>query len=504
MLLKCGIKMYGKETLNNHQIIKYGLTKEFFQAFHLLKYLDIELPLIMHRKYSIYIQPFINKQLYNLEYIKNSQKKHQLKSIADVQKELARNPRSIIDLENKNKRTAILLDCSLVKFALDKLKNRQVVLIAKNKKEAVGLQKIKLPKNFKVVNLKGIISKQAVPSEKLVNLFKILSKIIRLHSGHEIFGKKFFNNWLIKNLIYSVNLLSAFDFIIRTYGVKAIMDINEYTEKGTALALLAKKYNLPYINIPQDLIADLSLIPSRASYYFVWGENYKKWLVKRGIDPKSIKITGNLRFEYQDTKPHITREKLLYDLKIPPDHQIFLFTTQSLPEKVNKIVMNWIIYTANSVKNLPVTFVIKPHPGDKSNYQMYLENKRVRLLSKQYPLYDILNNCDFVLTISSTTAIEAALLNKRIIVLQPSIPYMQARNTNAFHSHLVQAAAGPAIYNRKQLKECVEKILKDEKYRINTYYQGQKFLSNTLPVKDGRTPSKMVLNAMDEVINKKK
>ncbi|WP_054637521.1 hypothetical protein [Thalassobacillus sp. C254] len=84
--------MYGEEKLNNHYIIRYGLTKEFFEGFAGLKHLDIEIPLCLIRHFHIWIQPFVDLNLSNKAYVQTLQRKHHLYSAEDIQHRLqARN-----------------------------------------------------------------------------------------------------------------------------------------------------------------------------------------------------------------------------------------------------------------------------------------------------------------------------------------------------------------------------------------------------------------------------
>lgn len=497
--------MYGKEALDNSQIIKYGLTQEFFLAFHLLTYRGIELPLTLIFRYHLLIQPYINKNLYNLAVINDLQKKYKIHTIADVQKALERIPRIKINLAKEKKRKALLINASLARFALDKYNNFNVIVLVQNRKDRNIIKGLKFPKNFKIIDIDKECRRIKLNPKTVKDTIRLISYLVKKNSKQKIFGNKFFERWLIINSLYSMKLINVLDNIITKYPIGIIMEIVEYSNKGTILALLAKKYNLPFINIPQDLISDMSLIPSRAFYYFVWGKNYKNWLVKRGIDARKIKVTGNLRFEYQNTSSTISRAKFCRYLKIPTSNYIIAFTTQSFPQKVNIEIIKWINHTITKLaKNgsFPVTFVIKPHPSDHLDYAKFQKKNRLVLLPRRFKLYDLLNNADFIMTISSTTAIEAAQLKKGIIVLQPKMPYLKFRDTNNFNAHLAKASAGTIVYNQKQLHQQIEKIIHDENFRKILISQGQKFLTNSLYTKRGTTTSDQVKTHIDKIIEK--
>jgi len=497
--------MYGKEALDNNQIIKYGLTQEFFGAFHQLTFRDIELPLTLIFRYHLLIQPYINKNLYNLALINKLQKKYKFHTIADVQKSLARNPKIKINLAKEKKRKALLINASLAKFALDKYRDSKVIVLVQSRKERSIIKRLKFPKNFKIIDIDKESRKIKLSPIAIKNTIRLINYLVNKNSSQKMFGNKFFERWLINNSLYSMRLISVLDNIITKYPIGIIMDIVEYSNKGTILALLAKKYNLPFINIPQDLISDMSLIPTRASYYFVWGKNYKDWLVKRGIDVKKIKVLGNLRFEYQDTKSTTSRTELCKSLKTPASNYIIAFTSQSFPMKVNIEIIKWINYTITKLAkkgSIPVTFVIKPHPSDHLDYTKFHKKKGLVLLPRRFKLYDLLNNADFIMTISSTTAIEAVRLRKGIIILQPKIPYLGFRNTNNYNAHLANASAGATVNNQQQLYQCIEKIISDENFREGLIIQGQKFLKSTLYTKRGATTSEQIKRNIDLLIEK--
>src|SRR5690606_28478384 len=112
--------------------------------------------------------------------------------------------------------------------------------------------------------------------------------------------------------------------------------------------------------------------------------------------------------------------KWLY--RIPPNHMIATFTTQPMQyidPNINKTILVWL---KQATQHLPITVIIRPHPADRTNYSSFTSPKMI-LSDKSIPLYELLKNTDFLLTISSNTAIEATMFQKAIIILQPDIPY---------------------------------------------------------------------------------
>src|SRR5690625_1637105 len=101
--------MYGSEKLNSHYILRFALTKEFFEAFAPLKYHGIELPLVITRAYHLFIQPILNQKLTDAPLVTELQQKHMLFQASDAQKALLRLPKPSRALLHDKQRKSILL-----------------------------------------------------------------------------------------------------------------------------------------------------------------------------------------------------------------------------------------------------------------------------------------------------------------------------------------------------------------------------------------------------------
>lgn len=490
--------MYGNNQLNHHNILRYGLTIDFCQSFRSLKYLDIELPMTLIRQFHVYIKDFVDSNLSNTEYIKKLQKKYNIQTIRDVQIALKRKPKLARDLSKAPNRNIILMPAALAAFALDQFPNDPILLMVTNHYDKAALKGKKLPKNFIKFSFSRAISRVKVPIEDIRNLKIKLEKILSTVKHHELFGTPEFQLWINRNLISSIKGIYLFDHLIKRLPIALILDHIEIAIPGNILSLLALKYNLPFINAPQLVITDRTIIPTRASHYFVWGNNYKKWLEKRGIPSSKIKITGNLRFEYENQGKHLSKAEFIKQLNIPSNHLIITFTAQNFPAIVNLKIMDWITKTYNK---LPITFIIKPHPVEAFDYTNFLQKSRIILAPKHFRLYDILINSDFIMTISSTTAIEAAMLKKGIIILQPELPYHYELNNNDFNAFLVKSGAGIAIYDHQELKVNLKKLVEDKGFRDKIINQGQQFLSDTLDLKHSSSTviRKLILSNIKDI-----
>lgn len=488
--------MYGGEKLNNHLILRYGLTKEFFEKFSALQYSGIELPLTMIYDYHFkVIQSLVNKNISNPSYI--NKKNYPFRSMKDIQSLLYRAPQCSKNLADNPRQKTILLPGRYLPIALNELQNHSVILLISSRKDAETVKNISiLPSNFQVFNLNENIKKAKIPDETLKTILIKANKLINENLNHEVFGTKNFNVMLQKHIIKSIKQIYVLQTLIVKKGVRVILEQSEYISPGNILSLLAHKFNLTFINVQYFLISDVSIVPSRASYYCVWGENTKIWLEGRGISGNHVIPIGSLRFEIQNVPSEMkSRNEIMNMLKINKKDFIITFITQDYSEKVNHTIMNWILKVINSI---PVTVVIKPHRRDKLDYSKYLQNPNVIIVTPDLHLYDLIKNTDFIMTISSNVAIEGAMYNKGILILQPDIDYDYRYNYNDYYRHLANADAGYIINNDLDLLKTITKLVNNKEDRDNLVRKGQIFLKKTLD--HTSSPSFQIKNLIQKIL----
>ncbi|WP_025026604.1 hypothetical protein [Caldalkalibacillus mannanilyticus] len=471
--------MYGEKEINAHYMLRYGLTKELFEIFRKLKFRGIEIPLTMIRSFHLYIRPLVNANMENEERVSDLQARHGLYTMTDIQTKLVRYPKVKSNFAQDSSRKMITMPARLVSFAIDQFSDTPILLIITTEKERQDLQNMVLPAHIEVFDYPNEVKKVEVPPDTLARYKKRAERRLYKVRKHRVFGSSTFKVWFMRQLVHGLKVITLLDDLLQKKPIRTMIDHVEIVNPGTTLALLAHKYNLTFVNAPLMLITDRSLLPTRAHHYIAWGRNYYHWFMERGIPASKIKILGNLNFEYEikNQIPTWDKKKLCQYLSIPPDHLVVTFTTQPYENSVNSTVMNWIKQATSS---LPITFLIKPHPNDRFSYSPYQTNPLIRKIPEELTLYDVLNSSDILLTISSNTAIEAALFRLGILVLQPPLAYHYESNNNSFNQHLVHAQAGIPIYSGVELEEELGKLSRDSEYKQKLIQQGRMFLRNTL------------------------
>ncbi len=495
------IPLYGSVLLKPHHVLCYGWTKEFFEAFSSLKYSGIELPLTLLRHYHKYIAPLVDRNLSNQPLISQLQKKHGLYSFRDVQKALERRPTVRLDLSRDSKRNMLAVhtrQAQFLPFVLDRFPNADVLVILWSSREEVFLPDRELPRSYRVFKVLDEVSKAHPDPRAILTVMTKADLLLQKHTKHMVFGQPVFKVWLRKLLLVSIKMVHVMTRMFLENPIKVILSNGEIANPGLTLSLLAAQYNLPFVNALTSLITDRNLIPTRAAYYCVWGEYYRAWLEKRGIEASKIILTGNLRFEYDRHPSSFSRQSIQSLLNYPENNLVFMYTTQPFSDKVKRAVTQWI---NQAVTDHPVTVLIKPHPYDKFDYGPFTKTGRIVIVPESLKLYDLLPNIDFIMTISSDTAIEAALLQKGIIVLQPELPYHFDLNNNDFHSFLTRCQAGFVASSPKSLRNILADLCRSEEMRNNLHAMGQKFLNNTIRNGTLSTPSKDMYQFIKTILN---
>ncbi|MDW7650510.1 MAG: hypothetical protein SCK29_12010 [Bacillota bacterium] len=466
--------MLGGDEINKHYLLRYGLTKDFFETFSSLKCKNIELPLLLIRNFHNYIRPVVDRNLTNNSLAEELQSRHGFTSAKDIQNALARVPMKQEDFSLVPSENSILTIMKYYPFVRKHFPHNHVTVITT--RNLNGRFKVKNPSNFSIFNYPKKMRETVVPQETLQLLAKQADFILSQQREHVVFGRPGFRKWFQSRLISAVKIVTVLDELIVKNRPRVIIDHTELTNPGTALSLLAVKYNVPFVNVPYYLLSDKSVLPTRAAYHCVWGKIHKNWLVQRGVPADKIIPVGSLRLTGITKGRFISRSELCRRLKIPEESLIITFLMQPFPGTVNKKLLLWI---QRAARDLRIVVIVKYHPLDKARY-VVPSHAKMTPVPRNMPLYDVLNSTDLVMTVSSTAAIEAALFGKGIIVLQPEMPYHYHFGYNNFSSFLKKATAGPAVHSAAELRGLFRRVSAKKNLCRALNRKTQAFLSNAL------------------------
>jgi CDP-glycerol glycerophosphotransferase (TagB/SpsB family) len=188
-------------------------------------------------------------------------------------------------------------------------------------------------------------------------------------------------------------------------------------------------------------------------YTLLYGPGYCDVLTNSSTYPRnSLIITGQPRYDYlYEVSQSFDKDKFLDEMKL--GHPLIVWISQPGHSRMED--MRTIDSFMNLLNIIPMHLFIKPHPAetDLSAYAPLAQRENV-ILSKDVDLYKLLNACDLIITKNSTTAMEAAALNKPIIVLnlggEPDV------------IDYVKEGIALGVYNENELPIAVKRLLEDD------------------------------------------
>jgi hypothetical protein len=194
-------------------------------------------------------------------------------------------------------------------------------------------------------------------------------------------------------------------------------------------------------------------------YVCCWSERTRNYLAERELNSaRKIVFTGNTGCDRYIIYPTIRREELLRKYGLPPFKQIigyagWTFNKLRFPRGIQELrqfygndpsILSWIEKQRSLVQNIlhetirnnPETlFILKRHPQNVSPELVQqpvdeLEGltafENVLCIGEEEALHDVIGVCDLWTCFESTTALEAWLLNKPTVFLNPEPEFKRA------------------------------------------------------------------------------
>jgi len=215
-------------------------------------------------------------------------------------------------------------------------------------------------------------------------------------------------------------------------------------------------------------------VPLTADKITVWGQKFKDILIRFGIEPDRVVITGVPRldsFIRKEFDAEGTRAKL--GLK-QGEKMVFVATSGYLAKPELKEIMDTVSKRANT------RLVVKIHPFEDLAYYNWMKEKAIVLQATN--LYELLNISDAVIIKFSTVGWEAVALGKPVIMFEKN--WLPGK---AFGSKDPVLKAK----NAQELEKVLELVLSkgNEKLLLEN---NQKIIHNTLFKLDGKSTDRTI------------
>ncbi len=334
-----------------------------------------------------------------------------------------------------------------------------------------------IPEEFRGIIITGTIRGRAVPPRKDLNRFRReTGELLHSLAGHPIFGHPRFRRWFIALAEKAVTGL---------YGTW----IGKERIKPSCVAYQGNNYLLPprilsevcrASEIPSVAYHPLTLrgtsetaylyhvLPILNTAYFCWGQEFKDWMLRFGVEPKAVIPTGCPRFDPLPIKePPAVPVRTALSLT---EERILVLADQQIGKREAIFHMVW-----EAVKKDPRwVLVVKLHPHHEKLISAYKrwsgDDPRIRFVPPvNLSLYDLLAEAGAVVTYFSTVGVEAAFY--RVPVITPVFPSHPP-------SYLFYKSGGAIpVQSTEELGEILERLCMDRDFLSRVQAAQEQYLS---------------------------
>jgi len=213
----------------------------------------------------------------------------------------------------------------------------------------------------------------------------------------------------------------------------------------------------------------------------VGGNYFKNVLIKYGLyPPNSVLVTGHSKYDIIVYSDELYKKERIYKkLNIDPNKKLIVFISQPYlwTTGLNEIIYRNFFQAIKDFHNIQTVIKLHPNEYTKSLHKRIANQFGVNvILVKNINLFELLNACDIMMTVASTVAFEAMVLNKPVIFVNPKheeigLPFetgsavLVANNSNEILSSINKIFSDKKI--RKKLDSYRKKVIYDYAYKID-------------------------------------
>ena len=290
------------------------------------------------------------------------------------------------------------------------------------------------------------------------------------------------------------SLVASFMVALQGERIDVVVLANDQDLPGRLLVSVARQLGIPSLVVDHGLTCDIQqprgFLEVHADRMANWGEGNRQLMLRHGVAPERLVVTGAPMFEAELRAPRMPKAALCRRLGIDPRMQIVVYAGH--PDDLGYTSRDWdqaelIARLDQAVQGIPdVRLVVRPHPSDRAMSFAHLLQERgsVAAVTREVNLYHLLANCDLLVTETSTVGLEAMLFDKPVLVVnlrgRPDlVPY-------------VERGAALGVYDPCDLEPALVAALSDEATRERLRAGREAFLTYYLDRLDGHSAERVV------------
>ncbi len=290
--------------------------------------------------------------------------------------------------------------------------------------------------------------------------------------------------------------------LIKKESPKVVFSVDETSMYSRAIIVAAKANKIPTLGIQHGMIFDESFeylhlknevhpkLSAKAPFCpiadttFVYGKYTHDILTNIGNYPKkNVKITGQPRYDFLPRINQLFKKEDVYkDFNLDPNKKLVVFTTEALEKEECGDFSNAVFKGVEELGD--VNFIVKLHPREHEDFHTLSKNYKIpSKVVKDYNTFKILHACDTVIVMHSTIGLEAAMIDKPVVVV----------NVTGNPDVISYTDEGIAIaaYKHSDVAKTIHKTLHD-KETLNKLEKGRKeFVKRHVHSTDGKATQRI-------------
>lgn len=271
--------------------------------------------------------------------------------------------------------------------------------------------------------------------------------------------------------------------VIRRDNPDVIVVMDERSPFGKAVVAVCELGGVPSLVLQHGIHDDQPEYgPTRATKMSVYGDFTRNVLIKRGVNPERIVLTGAPQWDELVLEKGIAREEFCRQMGLDESKGLVLLATAIVFDReMGRRVVAGVI---NAVKEFPdLQLLIRAHPSSSEPVSLYKDIAEEMgagniVVFKKPHDYDSIRACDIFITRYSTVAIDAIIAGKPVITI----------NLSSEPDRVPYAGSGAAIgvYRTEDIAPAIKDILTNPSVRQRLARGRKRFLSEHLYKTDGQ------------------
>lgn len=235
----------------------------------------------------------------------------------------------------------------------------------------------------------------------------------------------FYDIHLFLFIVSTFNNLYYFDEFFRYTAPLALIIAEELSAEGRLYTKYCKLKKIPTIYVPHAALPIYNELVAKTDFSCITvpGQLNKDFLINRGESREKIFVTGRARYDefFTGNLKMLSQVNDMFNNKIykfDPDRFTIIFTTNPIGFKATKKVVTSVINALNELNQIN-NLIIKLHPRENGLiYRKILKKMGIEpVIVKDYNIFELIKSSKVLLSMISTTILEAMIIGTPIILL---------------------------------------------------------------------------------------